>query len=125
MESDRELLELAAKAVRAAGANIIDSEAGPQIFERYASDGSECYRIWLPNDDDGDALRLLVKLGLTVSTFSMGIHVKDKFRKILASHPECKDVEAPKATRRAIVCAAAEIGRQMLAEEKSANNAIP
>ena len=64
--NDRELLELAAKAVRASGANIIDSEAGPQIFERYSSDGWECYRLWIPHKDDGDSRRIQVALQISL-----------------------------------------------------------
>ena len=66
--TDRELLELAAKAAAAAGMAIIDSEAGPQILERTSSDGTECYRIWNPLTDDGDALRLAVKLRMCLMT---------------------------------------------------------
>ena len=53
---------------------------------------------WNPIDDDGDALRLAVKLGIDVFPW------QDK-------HRDRHDLYA--ATRRAIVRAAAEIGRQM------------
>lgn len=102
-ESDRELLELAAKAATAAGMPIIQSEAGPQVLERRLSDGTECYRLWAPQTEDGDALRLAVD------------------RKILHCHMDlfhrfyeeeiASGLDARNATRRAITRAAASIGR--------------
>ena len=95
--TDRELLELAAKA---AGIDLQETE-----------DGYECNfddsRIWNPITDDGDALRLAVRLNIPVfpyedetSTGTIGVRAKNWGSK-----------EAN--TRRAIVRAAAEIGRQM------------
>lgn len=104
--TDRELLELAAKAARHYGANIIDSVAGPQIFVRHDSNGDECYHIWNPADDDGEALRLAVVLGLS-------IHQGAGYTSASCPHiqkTERHRGEAGSATRRAIVRAAAEIG---------------
>lgn len=104
--TDRELLELAAKA------------AG---YEVKWSDITECFWIregscfdedsWVPLEDDGDALRLAVKLGLIINIW---IEAKKVFagQEVLAQgviEPITNDPYA--ATRRAIVLAAAEIGR--------------
>lgn len=94
-QSDKELLELAAKA------------AGIEVF--FDSEG-DCYRVkesgnrqyWNPLSFDGDALRLAVKLGISIKQFpnkgyviagsSIGVGYKDDPRA---------------ATRRAIVRVAA------------------
>lgn len=113
---DRTLLERAAKAAGAAGMPVIQSEAGPQILERRTADGTEYYRLWAPEIDDGDALRLAVKLGLTLhahpdhhqgaqSVVTMTRHAVE-VREYAESYAD--DLNA--ATRRAIVRAAAEIG---------------
>lgn len=98
--NDRELLELAA---RAAGIDPVLAE--PINF----STGVEYY--WNPLTDDGDALRLAVKLGL---------HVKVCRRMVLVEQREVGDDKIEQlhsdpyaATRRAIVRAAAEIGKSM------------
>ncbi len=87
--TDRELLELAAKA------------AG------YWNDLYNCYEGPLdfdPLTDDGQAIRLAVKLGL--------FNDEDFVAELKAIWMySCTDYYA--ATRRAIVCAAAEIGRAM------------
>jgi hypothetical protein len=106
MSTDRELLELAAKA---AGIDGFWSEGYLSFIKR--SGGS-----WSPLDDDGDALRLAVKLNLTIKI--MGDHVKVGWRGCGEQWPgEDVPVNAdqvmPIATRRAIVRAAAEIGRSM------------
>lgn len=99
--TDRELLELAAKA---AGLEF-EWNAGLGAIE-YIPKGCRGYIKWLPLDDDGAALRLLVTIGAGLNT----------------SHPETlcfsskADVSEPHgpdkfaATRRAIVRSAAAIG---------------
>lgn len=98
---DRELLELAAKAAGVAGKyepNFgIMSPAWPWA--------------WNPLTDDGDALRLAVKLGMTLRLSPEGYAVAQHQ---LASYVEERNaLDANAATRRAIVRAAAEIGRSM------------
>lgn len=106
--SDTELLSLAAKAIGEQCSHFGENEYGlykpkPGIMQPYVR--------WNPLTDDGDALRLAVKLKLDVS----GSLTFGNFRYI------CKDgatyAEMDKcpyyATRRAIVRAAAEIGRSM------------
>lgn len=66
---------------------------------------------WNPLTDDGDALRLAVKLGLTIKhTPTHSIALTDLIPLLFFS--EESNVDRCAATRRAIVRAAAEIGRQ-------------
>ena len=65
---------------------------------------------WNPLEDDGDALRLAVKLGLTVVVESDMVFCRNR-RSDKAFCERSNDPYA--ATRRAIVRAAAEIGRNM------------
>ena len=103
--TDKELLELAAKAA------VIDGNQdhyGVWIKGSYDAGGT----VWNPLTDDGDALRLAVKLNLLVDVseikeeteagdgtngYQCGLHKGDPYA----------------ATRRAIVRAAAEIGKGM------------
>lgn len=114
--TDRELLEMAAKA-----AGIHESLTWTPGATPWLKVSEELSRTWNPLADDGDALRLAVKLKLLVdfdSCCAMGPKGtggddwfgggKDEHACI--SHDDC-DAEA--ATRRAIVRAAAEIGRAM------------
>lgn len=96
--TDRELLELAAKA---AGIDWFDEPAAKQGRGLHLKSG----RFWNPIADDGDAL----KLGLSIrvdrrSGFSW-------IKGFGGAVPH--DVDPYAATRRAIVRAAAEIGRNM------------
>lgn len=109
--TDRELLELAAKAAGAERNGYRYGENGREplygmSFEVY--EGIE-YRPWNPLKDDGDALRLAVKLGLIINNRHDKVlvenHRQDRFWQ-----PHGDDEEA--ATRRAIVRAAAEIGKR-------------
>lgn len=94
--NDRELLELAAKA---------DGRT-PSLDRGYA------FGVWNPLTDDGDALRLAVKLGVTVYP------PEDEHDDATASYQPDGWINEPQgsdpyaATRRAIVRAAAEIGGQ-------------
>lgn len=97
---DRELLELAAKA---AGLDAWWSE--PFGFMLLRSDGN---RKWSPIENDGDALRLAVKLCMLQShTTAHG-----RFAMFYELHLD-HGMKPTDATRRAIVRAAAEIGKQM------------
>ena len=95
--TDKELLELAAKA---AG---IDMEwSGPHTP-----------RDWNPLTDDGDALRLAVKLGLEVDPWlGRKITIVDHGEIDCAINENHGD-DPYAATRRAIVRAAAEIGKTL------------
>jgi hypothetical protein len=103
MNNDRELLEMAAKA---AG---IDCVWNGDIFEykpRFEID----WVVWNPLTDDGDALRLVVKLGIVVNVWNPAQKTyAGEAEGAGATEPHNDDPYA--ATRRAIVRAAAEIGR--------------
>ena len=109
--SDIDLLELAAKA---AGIDAVyGGEKG--IFLGANPDLSRKY--WNPLTDDGDALRLAVKLSLIVRTPC--IDTAKIYQGNIFPTPErpmvqeIGDGDHCAATRRAIVRAAAEIGRAM------------
>lgn len=113
--SDRDLLKLAAKA-----AGIVPAEfQGHGVGWYDASRGVICE--WNPLTDDGDALRLSVKLGLFISneqessgsvTVAWGCDAGgEHLGAVEELAPEGGDDYA--AARRAIVRAAAEIGRKM------------
>ena len=104
MKTDRELLELAA---RAAG---IDGE-----YSKRANGIAHTYGYFMPLTDDGDALRLAADLSLCVFINGMFVHADCKhcpggdigyFEENSARNGGC--IYA--ATRRAIVRAAAAIG---------------
>jgi hypothetical protein len=108
--SDRELLELAAKA---AGLDINKTNVGG--VERLYINGE--LDEWNPITDDGDALRLAVDLGIDVLVTNTGIEsgVTTTFPSLEnSSRIEVEHGQSPyAATRRAIVRAAAEIGMGM------------
>ncbi len=101
--SDKELLEFAAKAAE-------------KDWFRHTDGGLwlKSGGIWNPLTDDGDALRLAVKLEIAINPFA---------GKTVVAHTEsgrlghekwdCWDDDPYAATRRAIVRAAAEIGKAM------------
>lgn len=109
VETDRELLEFAAKA---AGISIDKSEAngggvgnnGFSITGDAMLDWHNNIR-WNPLIDDGDALRLAVKLDIFSTPDFFTYRDMERFGR--------KDDYACAATRRAIVRAAAQIGRAM------------
>lgn len=102
--TDRELLELAAKAAGLQITNDCHIPSGGMWVP--GEDGDE---EWSPLADDGDALRLAVKLDITVYRFGN----MTTARPLLVDWgcDERDDGDAASATRRAIVRAAAEIGQ--------------
>lgn len=119
MDADRELLELAAKAagldvefMPLSGANLL---SGPHAG------------LWRPRTDDGDALRLATACGLVVIPYPFykrpkhSVVVKRYEEGLAVYRGEVAPVEVIEpygadpnaATRRAILRAAAEIGRAM------------
>ena len=102
--TDRELLELAAKA---AGLEF-DPTAKTAHGLMIVRDGAVCQSdqvLWNPLTDDGDALRLAVKLRMDVEWLDADT--------VFVSGGPCihVGVDHYAATRRAIVRAAAEIGK--------------
>lgn len=113
--TDRELLELAAKAA----GYVLDAD-GDRLDQRDSGGGPTA---WNPLTDDGDALRLAVQLRLCLDTY---MDPSSRFdtdeRCTLALLPPPSDYSVGEwhedsgpyaATRRAIVRAAAEIGKAM------------
>ena len=99
--TDKELLELAAKAAGITGMwdNFID------VFVPMHGQIT-----WTPLTSDGDALRLAVKLKISVfqGTDTVEAYTNQEDGKL-----QVKDYDPYAATRRAIVRAAAEIGKEM------------
>lgn len=103
--NDRELLELAAKA---AGIELVwhNFSNVPSLFKGLSSD-----EVWNPLTDDGDALRLAVKCKIDL-VFVTQYH--DHAEVVFVGDGEVKHElsgDPLAATRRAIVRAAAEIGK--------------
>lgn len=112
--TDRELLEAAAKAAGMSRTYYEYEFTGDVGMMDDDPDGV----VWNPLTDDGDALRLAVKLGLAVAvnnpSFIEVAIIKNGEVKTLIRHQEAgKDwnYDPYITTRRAIVHAAAEIGR--------------
>jgi hypothetical protein len=105
MDTDRELLEWAARAV---GLEMQEDGNGAL----YVSEGNGPTFFWAPLTDDGDAFRLAVKLKLHVDPHQevSGVTVW-AFDGTGAHDFEENQTDASAATRRAIVRAAAAIGR--------------
>ena len=103
MENDRELLELAAKAAGMRVRQWIGS------LVRVDNDGLDA-GAWNPLADDGDALRLAVRLGIQIDPRDPETRA---FGPVGDRIDEYHKPDAFFATRRAIVRAAAEIGRAM------------
>ncbi len=121
METDRELLELAAKAAGVDGYFASDDQ-----------DDRDEY--WNPLTDSGDALRLAVKLGITAIPYP--IYNESERHSVIAKQRRRSDMmresnptevievygnDQYAATRRAIVRAAAAIGREKPNEDSNGN----
>ena len=107
--TDRELLELAAKA---AG---IDSEFDSDFNGMWLKGerNPDNSRYWNPLTDDGDALRMAVYLAGLHPEFNEIIwRWTGRGIRVFASVSEGEGKDLYEATRRAIVLAAAEIGKE-------------
>lgn len=117
--TDRELLEMSAKAAGIPVEWDGDGFVRPVPFKGFTN-----YEPWNPLTDDGDALRLAVKLNLIVECMRGQSAARTFDSKhggacdFPAARPDgCRRDHEPDqyaATRRAIVRAAAEIGKAML-----------
>lgn len=124
--TDRELLELAAKAAGIKISRFGESEDYYSPFRGYVAfvetpwTEDDPYDLprgyeWNPLDDDGDALVLAVDLKLDIALHDVG-DVSQSGAFLLRGKVEAYEVhngDPYAATRRAIVRAAAEIGRAM------------
>ena len=108
--TDRELLEAAAKA-----AGFGDpQEMKTKFFDEWKFACNPCGEPWNPLTDDGDALRLAVKLRMDIcrpTAVHNGVAIWLDHASDFIEEPHGKDPYA--ATRRAIVRAAAEIGKSI------------
>jgi hypothetical protein len=111
--TDRELLEFAAKA---AGIHALRSPDGVlrNCTGLHPAMNMLAAPPWNPLTDDGDALRLAVKLGLLVDVWlQQKVCIASTQGEELVDAREQFGDDPYAATRRAIVRAAAEIGRNM------------
>lgn len=120
--NDRELLELAARAAgikarwfrvnkwRQVGGNRMQT-GQEDVF------GTHHRKPWNPLTDDGDAMRLAVQLDITIGPEHPDVVGKSLCRASWSNRNmslgEFGDGDKPSAYRRAIVRAAAEIGKSM------------
>lgn len=110
LTDDRELLKKAAKA--------FGYRKETDWWDGWSDEGRETGDYWNPLTDDGDALRLAVKLHMEISTYddassSASVCFKNgEFYKSFDAF-EKHEYDAYAATRKAIVRAAAAIGEGM------------
>lgn len=129
--TDRELLELAAKA---AGMNVLErpwndddgwffceQHGNPAMHFRKFDNPHHCSNSWKPLTDDGDALRLACKVGLRINTAyktgkderpGVGIWIPGD-QEHYPPFWEANSIDHCAAVRGTIVRAAAEIGKSM------------
>lgn len=118
MTDHRQLLELAARAagLESRGSFEHSDCHGLYIVHPTLGDDAGTYVKWRPLHDDGDALRLAVTLRLDISPQPDGkVEVSNQWDRPeeLRWAWEAYGDDAQAATRRAIVSAAAEIGKGM------------
>lgn len=115
MSTDRELLELAAKADGQTNYRYIE----PEMEKRLVNERG--LKVWNPLTDDGDVMRLLLKIsnthGRTTEVVISGGISRVRIRDFNHGWEYCgierHHDDHGAATRRAIICAVAEIGRGM------------
>lgn len=120
--TDRELLEMAAKAadIKVWFPRMSNGQRG--VLEPCHTIVNGKTQEWNPLEDDGAAFRLATKLGLVVRVNLRGEYslaeyfINGEEYEFAIDHNKSSDVNA--ATRRSIVCAAAEIGTW----QKESNN---
>ena len=140
IDADRELLTLAAKAAGIEGLRFVPAFPGADEWDagypghKYPDfrdhDTGEWLKAWNPLVDDGDALRLAVKLRIDLKLFytdpdlwkptGIAMAVVDRLRKALGV--TVKDEDPYAATRRVIVRAAATIAES--STSRTANHQI-
>lgn len=118
--TDRELLELAAKVAEIVGEYVTNYGSGDYYYT--GNQEGILYElpqggmhVWNPLTNDGDALRLVVKRQIDV-LFWPDNHVTCVYPEETMNNPDIAETFGSNlyaATRRAIVRAAAEIGKEM------------
>lgn len=114
--TDRELLELAAKAY---GAGQYPETGTWEYFFERTRPGEDDFKDWNSLADDGDAFRLMVDKRFTVKVEDHEVEVFDEWGECLVSIGMQTDEDYRAATRLAITRAAAEIQLQRERNEKS------
>lgn len=118
-DEDKNLLELAAKAAGLKNYRYCPEEEGLHACIEF-DDEDDCTVVWMPHLDDGDALRLAVQQGLEIcrghdaisGEFCEVFYRPRKYARQKSCIEYYKDHQDQfAATRRAIVRAAAEIGK--------------
>lgn len=113
-----ELLEMAAKAVGWIAGDVVEMPDGipPCMMFDGVYDGKTPRGYWRPLEDDGDALRLASKLRLSIHDLDNWIaiswdehpkEIEEEARSSMSDEVRCE------LLRRAIVRAAAEIGKSL------------
>lgn len=113
MQSDRELLELAARAAGYASWDFLAGEDG-NLMNVYRDDGT--HDVWWPLEDDGDIARLEAALEIDVSWMSRTVTSQHLSGHVLCSVSESfsdHGLDKAKARRCASVRVAAAIGEAM------------
>lgn len=113
--TDKELLELAAKA---AGVLLIRSRLDDQLHKDMLASNSARNPHhesgpWNPLQDDGDAMRVAVKLGIGILYVEITGEAEVRCNNGTFTYCEYGPDDPYAAARRAIVRAAAEIGKSM------------
>ena len=94
--------------------SVVDGKSG--VCLELGSRRGAITSYWNPLTDDGDALRLAVKLELEIRAFNGRAHA-GKQNKFWCTEHWFPDGDVYAATRRAIVRAAAEIGEQIKGDQ--------
>lgn len=107
---DRELLELAARAWIAEGFRRGQYKSADEASSDLCKDG----RAFNPLQDDGDAFRLAAKLRIQIEHSDHMVYAgtSGDDGEDLANEPVASSIPRERAMRRAIVRAAAEIGKK-------------
>ena len=119
IDEDKNILELAARAAGLKNYRYCPAEDGLHACIE-CDDEDDCTVVWMPHLDDGDALRLMVQLGFGI--YRGHDAIRGEFCEIsywprkYAREKSCIEYHKDHpnqfaATRRAIVRAAAEIGK--------------
>jgi hypothetical protein len=113
--TDRELLEKAAKAAGYGDVWYLEGSGTPYVGPRYQLGSPVAYRTFQPLTDDGDALRLAVKLRLDLQFSEAAPQHSHPRATAWVGTPlrfdEFVREDAPAAARRAIVRAAAALAK--------------
>ena len=105
--TDKELLEMAANSAEIEWYGFF---GGDKNACKYLDIGENDVVKWNPLTDDGDALRLAVKLGMGITCHAVSVDVPNGVGGVITIVEQA--FRDPEATRRAIVRAAAEIGKE-------------